>query len=133
MAEPRSRKLKRLVAVQRQLERMAELELAETSRERARLAQSLTDVVDALESMAPEHRVFSHLYANRVATLTVRDGRLAGLENVQEAKLLSERIKADRLQEAAQGARAAEEREAEEESLYDLIDRIGSGSGSSLP
>lgn len=133
MPELRSRKLKRLVKVQRQLERLAEMDLAETNRERDRLTAAIDGAVDAMNSLAPTHRVFSHVYAQRVGALTVRNQRLDGLASVQEQKLLVERSKADRLQETMKHERAAEEREAEDTSLYDLIDQIAAGRGSSLP
>jgi len=133
MAEPRSRKLKRLVKVQRQLERLAEMDLAETNRERDRISAAIDGVVGAMNSLAPTHRVFSHIYAQRVGALTVRNQRLDGLASVQEQKLLVERSKADRLHETMMEESAAEEREAEDASLYDLIDQIAAGRGSSLP
>lgn len=133
MAEPRSLKLRRLVAVQRQLERLAEIELAETNRERDKVSAAIDGVVGALNSLAPTHRVFSHLYAQRVGTLTVRNQRLDGLASVQEQKLLAERAKADRLEETMRDARVAEGRESEEASLFDLIDQLGVRRGSSLP
>lgn len=133
MREPRSVKLKRLVTVQRQLERLAETDLAETNRERDRISAAIDGVVGAMNSLAPTHRVFSHLYAQRVGTLSLRNQRLDGLASVQEQKLLIERAKADRLQETMKEARTAEEREAEDASLYDLIDQIGANGRSSLP
>jgi len=125
MAEARSAKLKRLVAVQRQLERLAEADLAETNRERDRIDAAVDGAIAAMNSLAPTHRVFSHLYAQRVGTLTVRGQRLDGLASVQQQKFRAERAKADRLQESMREARAIEDREAEETALHDLIDRIG--------
>ena len=47
MAEQtRSQKLKRLVAVQRHLEQMAEYDLAETARQRVEVNQSMDNVID---------------------------------------------------------------------------------------
>ncbi len=48
--EPRSKKLKRLVNVQRQLERMAEGELAANTEQRREVEQSMEVVMEAISS-----------------------------------------------------------------------------------
>lgn len=134
MAGRRSEKLKRLVKVQRHLEELAEAELAETNRKRARIRQSLEDTVAAMGSISPTHQVFSPLYARQIAVLSTREQRLSGLAAAQERRVLSERAKAERLAERMGDARTEELRAEDEEALYDLIDRIGGGKpGSSLP
>ncbi|HEX2146702.1 MAG TPA: hypothetical protein VHG11_03515, partial [Pseudorhizobium sp.] len=67
--QPRSKKLKRLVAVQRHLEEMAESELAVTTQHRAEIAQSMDVVIEAIGSMEPVHRQFSQHYAERFGRL----------------------------------------------------------------
>ncbi len=63
MAEKtRSEKLKRLVAVQRHLEQMAEYDLAETSRQRAEVSQSIDNVVIGARLDGPDSsRLFAKL------------------------------------------------------------------------
>lgn len=124
MAEPRSTKLKRLVAVQRQVERLAEGDLAGTNRERARIAETIEETVAAMGSMSPTHQLFTPVYARRIASLTVIGEQLKSLAGVQEKRVMRERVKGDRLEERRNMAQAAETREAEDESLLDIIDQI---------
>ena len=59
MAQSRSEKLKRLVTVQRHLEKMAEIDLANTTRQRQEAAETMDAVADAINSLNPVHRSFS--------------------------------------------------------------------------
>ncbi len=47
-SDKRSEKLKRLVTVQRHMEKMAEVELADTTRTRSEVAQSMDSVLEAM-------------------------------------------------------------------------------------
>jgi VIT1/CCC1 family predicted Fe2+/Mn2+ transporter len=119
----RAEKLKRLVAVQRHLERMAESELAETSRQRAALAETIEVVVDAMGSAHPMHRMFSGHYASQLGRLVQKDQMLLGIQQVHESRMLKERAKGDRLEESMKDARLSEEREAADNTILDLIDQ----------
>ncbi|QLF69388.1 hypothetical protein FE840_007435 [Peteryoungia desertarenae] len=118
----KSDKLKRLVAVQRHMERMAESDLAVTAQRLEENAQSMNTVMEAIGSLQPLHRLFAQNYAERFDRLSNTDKQLNGLQQVQEMKLLRERTKADRLQENMLEARNAEDREGDDEAIYDLID-----------
>ncbi|THK38014.1 hypothetical protein EHS39_10970 [Ensifer sp. MPMI2T] len=119
----RSEKLKRLVAVQRHLERMAESEFTETARQRAVLAETIDAVVDAMGSAHPMHRVFSGHYASHLGRLVQKDQMLIGIQQVHEARMLRERAKGDRFEEHMKDARLAEDREAADNAILDLIDQ----------
>lgn len=124
MAEKtRSEKLKRLVTVQRHLERIAELELADTTRQRAEVSQSMERVIDAIGSADPVHMVFSKHYADRFGRLTSRDQQLEGIQSLIETKVLQERTKADRLEDHMKDARVLETREADDNAVYDMLDQ----------
>lgn len=123
MAEHRSDKLKRLIAVQRHLEKMAENELTETARQRRELANTIDVVVDAMGSATPLHAMFSGHYASQLGRLAQKDQMLEGLQQVHEAQVLKERAKADRLTEHMKDARALEERAEADDAIYDLIDQ----------
>jgi hypothetical protein len=124
MAEQtRSGKLKRLVAVQRHLERMAEQELAEATRQRAEVANSIDQVVDAIGSVDIVHTAFAQQYAWRLGRLTLRDQQLEGMQGLIEQTVLKERTKADRLEEHMLEARADELRESDDNAVYDIIDQ----------
>lgn len=124
MAEKtRSEKLKRLVAVQRHLEQMAEYDLAETNRQRADVSRSIDAVVTALGSMDPIHRAFSQSYADRFERLSTKDKQLTGMEQLHEMRLQQEKAKGDRLEESMKDALEAERREADDNAVYDIIDQ----------
>ncbi|WP_454848216.1 hypothetical protein [Rhizobium binxianense] len=119
----RSEKLKRLVTVQRHLEKMAEYDLAETSRQRVEVNEAMDRVIAALGSMDPVHHVFSQNYADRFGRLTIKDQQLSGMQQVHEMRLTRERAKADRLEEGMNEALQAERREADDNAVYDVIDQ----------
>jgi len=119
----RSEKLKRLVAVQRHLEQMAESELAETARQRRDLAETIDVVVDAMGSASPLHAMFSGHYASQLGRLAQKDQMLLGIQQVHETRVLKERAKADRLEENMKDARVLEDRTADDNAIYDLVDQ----------
>jgi hypothetical protein len=118
----KSQKLKRLVAVQRHLEKIAELDLADTARQRQEISAGLNRVIEALGSMDPVHRLFSQSYAERFARLSSDDRRMADVQRVQENVVLRQRTKAERLEDKMIEARDDEDRETEDNTLQDLID-----------
>ncbi|MGZ2406319.1 hypothetical protein [Rhizobium ruizarguesonis] len=119
----RSQKLKRLLSVQRHIERIAENDLAETSRQRIEVNTAMDDVILALGSMDPVHHAFSQNYADRFGRLTIKDQQLNGMQQVHEMRLTRERAKGDRLEEGMQDALEAERREADDNAVYDVIDQ----------
>lgn len=119
----RSQKLKRLLLVQRHIERMAENDLAETSRQRIEVNAAMDDVIVALGSMDPVHHAFSQNYADRFGRLTIKDQQLTGMQQIHEMRLSRERAKADRLEEGMKEALDAERREADDNAVYDVIDQ----------
>ncbi|ENN88242.1 hypothetical protein RHSP_11806 [Rhizobium freirei PRF 81] len=123
----RSEKLKRLVAVQRHLERIAENELADTTRQRVEVTESMERVMDAIGSIDPVHMAFSIHYAERYGRLTLKDQQLEGIQTMIQMKVQQERTKAERLEEHMKDARALEAREADDNAVYDVIDQRFAG------
>ncbi|EJC74184.1 hypothetical protein Rleg10DRAFT_2659 [Rhizobium leguminosarum bv. trifolii WSM2012] len=119
----RSQKLKRLLSVQRHIERMAENDLAETSRQRVEVNAAMDDVIVALGSMDPVHHAFSQNYADRFGRLSIKDKQLTGMQEVHEMRLARERAKGDRFEEGMKEALEAERREADDNAVYDVIDQ----------
>lgn len=119
----KSDKLKRLVKVQRQLERMAETELADVSRQRQDLAENLAAAVDAVGSLDPVHQRFTTIYSNQISRLTLRDHHLEAMQSIHEQKILRERAKADKLEENFRDAREDEDRTDADNRIYDLVDQ----------
>lgn len=121
-SDKRSAKLKRLVTVQRHMEKMAEVELADTTRVRVEVSQSMDNVLEAMSSMEPVHQMFSKHYSDRYGRLVVKDRQLAGVQQLQENKVLKEKTKADRLEDRMHLARDLEDREADDNAIYDLLE-----------
>ncbi|WP_416798005.1 hypothetical protein [Ciceribacter azotifigens] len=118
----KSEKLARLVSVQRHMERMAESDLSNTARQRDEVSASMHMVMDAIGSLDPVHRLFAQNYAERFDRLANMEKQLAGIQQAQEAKVVRERVKGDRLEENRRDARLDEDREAEDNAIYDLVD-----------
>lgn len=121
--QSRSEKLDRLVKVQRHLEHMAEIELANTVRAREDIQENLSAVVDAIGSLAPVHQIFAGLYSGQISRLTARDQHLETVQQIHENRMKRERAKGDRLDENMKEAREQEDREAEDLSVYDILDQ----------
>ncbi|AAK86394.2 hypothetical protein EN41_14490 [Agrobacterium tumefaciens] len=121
-SDKRSEKLKRLVTVQRHMEKMAEVELADTTRVRSEVAQSMESTFEAMSSMEPVHQTFSKHYSDRYSRLVVQDRQLEGVQQFQENKVLKEKTKADRLEDRMHIARDLEDREAGDNAIYDLLE-----------
>ena len=119
----RSKKLQRLVAVQRHLEQMAEIDLAQTTRQREEVAETMDVVAGAITSLDPLHRSFSPIYSSQLGRLRQRDQMLEGVQQMHEVRVLRERTKADRLEDHMRDARASEDRQADDDAVYDLIDQ----------
>lgn len=118
----KSEKLARLVSVQRHMERMAESDLSNTARQRDEVSVSMHTVMDAIGSLDPVHRLFAQSYAERFDRLANMEKQLAGIQQAQEAKVVRERVKGDRLDENRREARLDEDREAEDNAIYDMVD-----------
>jgi hypothetical protein len=125
-SDKRSHKLKRLVTVQRHMEKMAEIELSDTTRHRTDVLKSIDNVLDALSSPDPVHQIFSKHYTDRYGRLKVKDQQLADVQQFQENKVLKEKTKADRLRDKMLEAREEEQREADDNAIYELLEIIGS-------
>ena len=122
MAGKKSEKLLRILKVQRQLERMAENDLAHILRERTNLENKRDAIIAATGSLEPVHRSMAGQYARRFSGLESKSQRLETMKTMQEKRLLIEKTKADRLEESARSAASDEGRIDEDESLHDLLD-----------
>lgn len=119
----RSDKLERLVKVQRHLEHMAEVELANTTRARQDVQENLNAVVEAIGSLNSVHQIFAGLYSGQISRLTARDQHLETVQQIHENKMMRERTKGDRLEETMKEAREDERREADDNAVYDVLDQ----------
>ena len=74
-------------------------------------------------SLEPVHRSFSRHYSNQYGKLQQQDQMLANVQQMHEMRVVRERTKGDRMEEHRKEARNAEDREAADNSIYDLIDQ----------
>ncbi|MES5098320.1 hypothetical protein ABUK73_08830 [Agrobacterium sp. BA1120] len=118
----KSKKLSRLVKVQGHIQQMAENELAITTRERNELSEKIETLSGYLNSLDPLHQQMLKHYAVRHDRLKSRDVRLEAIEKAQEQQVLKETKKGERLEEKRDAARQDEQREREDNSIYELID-----------
>lgn len=126
----RSKKLKRLVALQRHLEKMAESELAATGRQIEEVNHSKEQVIEAIGSMTPIHMQFAQNYSGRFGKLMVREKQLTSIQQVQEVRVLKERTKGDRLENHMKEALEQEDRERDDNAIYELLEITLSTGGS---
>lgn len=134
MAErSRSEKLARLVKVQRHLEKMAESELAQTTRAREEVQETMAAAVDAIGNLDSVHQLFATQYSAQISRLTAKDQHLETVQQIHEQRIMREKAKGDRLAENMKDARDAEDRLADDESVYDVIDQAIALSGRQDP
>lgn len=133
MAGKRSEKLQRILRVQRQLEKLAENDLALLNRERAALDNKRNSIITAIGSLEPVHQAMAAQYARRFSGIETKGQRLVTMKAMQEKRLLIEKTKADRLEESARTAIIAEERIDQDESLLDLLDATLASKTNSSP
>ncbi|WP_082760238.1 hypothetical protein [Agrobacterium bohemicum] len=132
MDDSKSKKLNRLAKVQGHLKKMAENELAITTRERNDLAEKIDSLSGYLTSLDPMHQHMLKHYATRHGKLMSRDVRLESIEKAQEQQVMKETKKGERLEDKRDAARADELRVREDNSVYELIDLHMSLKDSSL-
>ncbi len=117
-----SRKLKRLLDVQRHLESMAEVELARLSEERAEIEEKIESAIDAIGSMEPVHVGLKAQYAQQFTRLSVQEKLVQARQEVQEKMVMREKAKADRLESNFRGLLSSEEREHADNEILDLVE-----------
>ncbi|WP_419909699.1 hypothetical protein [Hoeflea sp.] len=122
--EKRARNLRRLAALQAQLHRLAETELAETNRQRIAVDAQIAHLVEVMGALSQVHRLFPELYARQLDKLKSRERTLAAQARIQEQKVLRERTKEERIGEHLADARDEADRLRDDEVLLDLLDAV---------
>lgn len=132
MAEKKSKRLLRLVQIQRQKEKIVESDLALVLAEQRYTDDGVTSIVSALGDFTPVNMIMAGHYAKRLSSLEAKKGKLSIHRDILEKNKLTESVKADRIFEKVIAAQSDEAREQEEEDLQDLIDGISGRNKSSL-
>ncbi|MEX3007052.1 hypothetical protein [Hoeflea sp. TYP-13] len=122
--EERARNLARLAALQKQLQKLAEADLAETTRQREELRGQIEHLLEVMSGLSELHRLFPHLYARQLGTLRSREQTLIGQAQLQEQKIVRERTKNERIGEHLADAKGEAERYQEDEALLDLLELV---------
>lgn len=132
MAEKKSKRLLRLVQIQRQKEKIVESDLALVLAEQRYTDDGVASVLGALGDFTPVNMVMAGHYAKRLSSLEAKKEKLDKHRNILEKNKLTESVKADRISEKVVAAQSDEAREQEEEDLQDLIDGLSARKKSSL-
>ncbi len=122
--EKRIAGLRRLMRLQRQLQRLAEADLAHAMREREEVRQAIENLVDAMSGMSTPHNLFPHLYASRLGSLKARDQVLAGQIELHKTRINTERTRGDRVGERLDRVNLDRQRHVDDETLFDLLDGV---------
>lgn len=132
MAEKKSKRLLRLVEIQRQKEKIVENDLALVLAEQRYTDDGVTSIIGALGDFTPINMVMAGHYAKRLTSLEGKKEKLLQHQNILERNKRAESVKADRILEKVILAQSDEAREDEEEDLQDLIDGLSAKNKSSL-
>ncbi|MEW7007046.1 hypothetical protein [Lentilitoribacter sp. EG35] len=132
MAEKKSKRLLRLVEIQRQKEKIVENDLALVLAEQRYTEDGVTSIIGALGDFTPVNMVMAGHYAKRLSSLETKKEKLNKHRGLLEKNKLTESVKADRISEKVIVAQSDEAREQEEEDLQDLIDGLSAREKSSL-
>lgn len=120
----RSKKLKRLVGVQRHMEKMIENELAIIVRQGEEVNAAMELTANVMTSLDPIHRGLSRHYLGRFSRLATEEKQLMAARRSQETRLAKERSKGDRLDERRKEALEQEQRASEDDAVYNLLEMM---------
>lgn len=120
----RSKKLKRLVSVQRHMEKMIENELSIIVRQREEVNTAMELTANVMTSLDPIHRGLSRHYLGRFSRLATEEKQLMAARRSQEARLAKERSKGDRLDERRKEAVEQEQRAREDDAVINLLEMM---------
>jgi hypothetical protein len=120
----RSKKLKRLVKVQRHMEKIIENDLAIVVRQREEVAAAMDLTANVMTSLDPIHRGLSHHYLGRFSRLASEERQLTIARKAQEARLAKERGKGNKLDERRKEAVEQEQRAREDDEVYNLLEMM---------
>ncbi len=120
----RSKKLKRLVGVQRHMEKMIENELAVIVRQREEVNAAMDLTANVMTSLDPIHRGLSRHYLGRFSRLAAEEKQLMAARRAQETRLAKERSKGDRLDERRKEALEQEQRARDDDAVINLLEMM---------
>ena len=116
--------MERVVDVQRQLRRMAEVKLAELERRAAALSASRHELVNALNGDNELHGLFTGAMARRVRSVSAELAELERVKDAQSKRLLDQTGRLKRAERVVSSLEKEYEAELEKRNLADLIDGL---------
>lgn len=132
MAQKKSKRLLRLVEIQRHKEKIVDSDLALVLAEQRYTEDGVTSVLESLGDFTPVNMVMAGHYAKRLSSLEVKKEKLGKHRDILEKNKLTESVKADRISEKVVAVQAVEAREQEDEDLQELMDTLSARKKSSL-
>jgi hypothetical protein len=129
----RLKKVERVLAVQKQLHRLAEWQVAALDRERAELDVSQRELVGALNRDEALHGLFVEAMARRLAALARENDRLGRARIALARRLTEAGLSVKRTERMSGKLRRAADAAAEKRGFADLLDLLGKPDKASLP
>lgn len=129
----RLKKVERVLAVQKQLHRLADWELASLDREKAELAAGETALVSALNGDDNLQGLFIESMARRLKALAIEAERLNQSRKVVSARLTEAGLSVKRTERMTAKLKREMEAEIGKRGFADLLDRLGQPDDASLP
>lgn len=131
--EDRVRRMKRIQTVQSQMHRLAEQRLNGLMSAEQELRRHEEELVTALDEATLLHGLFVDQMARRVRTVAAEAAATAAQAVVQREKLLEERLKLKRVEDAAARIEREYQRLVERRRLEDVVRPISRIGDASLP
>ncbi|MFV0256318.1 hypothetical protein [Candidatus Liberibacter solanacearum] len=118
-----SKTLHKLLSVQHCLKRIAEVNLAYTISQHKKINILREELIDSMYLIALKNPSLACHYSNFHHSLSENEKKMADLQSIQENKLLSEKVKIDRLTELKDEIYLLEERQYDDENNEDNVDQ----------
>ncbi len=129
----RLKKVERVLAVQKQLHRLAEWEVAALDRKKAELANGQVELLGALNHDDALQGLFIEAMARRLAALARQSEEVSQARAVMSQQLLEAGLKVKRTERMTGKLRRELEAALGKRGFADLLDLLGRGDQASLP
>jgi hypothetical protein len=115
-------KISRIVAVQKQMHRLAEWQLIDLQRQEAELQERARLLIESLNGDTPLHGLFVESTAKRLRRVGMASGAVAKARETQTERVVGERRKLRHVERIEEATALEAEREAEKSRLEQIIE-----------
>jgi len=129
----RERKIRRILALQRQLHRLSQWRLGELQRQEEAIQGKQRDLIGALNDDDRLQGLFVGAMAKRLSSLADQEARVAGLKKVQNEDVWAHARRVRQSERLVDLAMLVRRRDAEKKEREDLSERIAARPDASLP